>query len=152
MLTLLRQKAVQESNVPEAIPSQEEFDASAELPVEMKTMLGGQLDPNLVNPHGVLDKKGIWPGFDGMPFRGSVPNLKKDDPERRQPETGMQVHTDVLALSNEAQLKRYNDILQVIANGAGVLRYEEKQYDEKISNWRILICWAEVYTYMPKGK
>ena len=91
------------------------------------------------------------PGFEGLPFRGEVPDLKNDDPEKLQPTFNQKAHIEILDLWNETQLTRYRDICQVVANGFGAISKEDMQYDEKKKSWRVFIRWLEYFTSVKKG-
>lgn len=106
-----------------------------------------ELDPQLIDPYGMLDKQSVLPGFDGLPFRGRVPSLK--DTDRVQPQTSSQVYVHVLDLSNEKHLKLYRQICQVVGNGMAQISVEERKYDEEKKNWRVFIRWMLNYTHMP---
>src|ERR1035437_10041220 len=102
-----------------ANPPQAELDASARLPEAVASEFAdfqGTLDSSLVNPQGLLGRKGMLPGWDGLPFRGPVPNIKNEDSGRKQPETGTEVHVDILNLAKPDDLANYTKILQMISN------------------------------------
>ena len=109
------------------------------------------IDPVLVDPTGQLNQRSILPGYDGVPFRGKVPELRRDDPTRVQPEIHQQVHIDVLDLSVEADMKRYRELCQTIANGFGQLSKEDMQYDTDKKCWRVFVRWLEFFSTTPKG-
>ena len=108
-----------------------------------------ELERSLLDPHNVHDKPFVFPGYDGVPFRGAVPTLKDNDPI--QPDTsGRQVLIECLNLAEPEHQSRYQDICQLIGNGFAELSYEERQYDPDVKNWRVLIRWMLKYAYMPK--
>lgn len=107
-----------------------------------------ELEHNLLDPNDVHSRPFVFPGYEGMPFRGTVPLLKANDPVK--PEQGRQVRVECLDLSDSKQLQHYQDICQVIGNGFAELSYEERQYDTEIKNWRVLIRFMINYAYMPK--
>jgi hypothetical protein len=104
----------------------------------------------LLDPHGMHAKPFVFPGSDGLPFRGAVPMLKEDDPPERRPQVGSQVRIDVLNLSDAKDLAYYQEIWQVVANGYGQISCEERRYDEDIKSWRVMIRWFLSYAYVPK--
>jgi len=108
------------------------------------------IDPVLVDPTGNMHKGITMPGWDGVPFRGPVPDLKNDDPDHRQPVVGQKAHVEILELWDEKQLQHYRDICQVVANGYGAISKEDMQYDTKKCNWRVFIRWLEYFTTMGK--
>jgi hypothetical protein len=127
-----------------------------DIPQELPPALMASLPPiprTLVDPHGNLDRPAILPGWEGLPFKGaSIPTLKEDDPDRRQPKIGSKAHIEVLDMSQEAHLKRYQDIMQTVANGFGAIGAEDRVYDKGTKNWRVFIRWWELYSYMPERR
>lgn len=139
-------------------PSEPEIPVQAEQP-GTHAVVGGdghrppkEIDPRLLDPHGVLSLPNVFPGFNNVPFRGPVPALKENDPEHKQPQVGVQAHAAVLVTTNPEDMKRYEEIMQVIGNGYGQLGAEERQYDDSIKGWRIFIRWWALYSYVPKGR
>lgn len=111
----------------------------------------GVIDPQLLDPHGAMHKNVSLPGYEGVPFRGSVPDLRTSDPEQLQPQFGQKVHIEILELWDTKQLERYREICQVVANGFGAVSKEDTQYDNSKKNWRVFIRWLEYYTTVEKG-
>lgn len=106
----------------------------------------------LVDPWGVLNAPSVFPGHDGVPFRGPVPDLKSNDPEHKRPQVAVQAHVEILSMDNAEQMKRYQEIMQIIGNGFGQLGAEDRQYDKSIKNWRIFIRWWELFTHVPNTR
>jgi hypothetical protein len=109
-----------------------------------------RFDPRLLDPHGTQSLELVFPGHDGLPFRGSVPQLKEDDSTEKRPQVGTQLYVDVLDLSKPDDLLHYRDVCQMVANGYAQVSYEDRQYDEDVKNWRILLRWFLNYAYVPK--
>ena len=107
------------------------------------------LDPVLVDPTGNLHSGITMPGWDGLPFRGTIPDLKDGDP--KQPVQHQKVHIEILCLWVENDMKKYREICQVVANGYGLISKEDARYDEQKKNWRVFIRWLELFTAMEKG-
>jgi hypothetical protein len=102
------------------------------------------MDPRLLDPSGTHNKPFVFPGRDGLPYRGqAVPDLKEDDPLS----VGGQVHVHVLVLSNEDDFKLYRAIWQAVGNGFAQISQEDRVYDEDIKNWRVFIRWVIWYTH-----
>jgi len=135
------------SKAPEVEPVGEVSDISAEESQQAERQKQEDLDPQLVDPYGMHGKESILPGFDGLPFRGRVPNLKETD--RVQPQVAAQVHVHVLDLSKSEDMKLYRKICQVVGNGMGQISFEKHEYDEDIKNWRVFIRWMLNYAHMP---
>lgn len=91
-----------------------------------------------------------FPGYEGLPFRGKAPDLKRGDPETKQPKKGADVRVDVLDLSKPEDAERMRQIWQLVANGYAVVSKEDIQYDTTTKNWRVFVRWAELYMYDPK--
>jgi len=126
---------------------------------EIHGMAGGNghrppktVDPKLLDPHGTLNAPNVFPGFNGVPFRGVIPDLKENDPDHKQPQVGVQAHVEILATNKAEDMTRYEEIMQTIGNGFGQLGAEERQYDDSIKGWRIFVRWWELYSYVPKGR
>jgi hypothetical protein len=129
---------------PLASASTEDFPQTPVMPVRK------DLDRRLLDPHNAIGKENVWPGIDGLPFRGQIRDIKEDD--EIQPKRGVQAHVEILVLNDPEHLKRYTEIMQVIANGLGALGTEKEVYDNDIKSWRIFIRWWELYTFLPKTK
>lgn len=110
------------------------------------------LPANLLDPHGVLGAQSILPGHNGIPFRGPVPHLRESDPEYRQPQTGHQAKVEILDLAKPDDLTKYQDIIQMTVNGFAEIGLEDQRYDEATKNWRVLIRWYKLFSYMPKSR
>lgn len=110
----------------------------------------GTLDPQLLDPSGgQMHQSPVLPGYDGVPFRGPIPNVKETDPEHMQPQIGSKVHIEVFDLSDSDQLKRYRDACQMIANGFGKMSQERIEFNPTKKNWLVFIRWLELFAYDP---
>ena len=105
------------------------------------------IDPRLIDPHGTHRQEPVLPGFEGLPFKGRIPNLKETD--RVQPQIAAQVYVHVLNLSNDEDMKLYQKICQVVGNGMGQISFEKHEYDKDIKSWRVFIRWMLNYAHMP---
>ena len=126
-------------------------DLLGELPPALQVLMP-DIPPEILDPHGMLGRKDTLPGWEGIPFRGVVPQLKNDDPEQKQPREGFHAYTNVFRLDKQEDLEAYTKIKQVIANGFGMMGSEERQYDDSIKSWRIMICWWRVFSFVPKQR
>ena len=112
-----------------------------------------RLPKELIDPNGVMGVPGILPGYDGLPFRGKkIPDVKEDDPDRKKPQQGIQVHLDILHMNNKEDRERYTSIMQLVVNGFGQVGLEEVVNDEKNNSWRILLRWYELYSHLPRER
>lgn len=125
---------------PPFAPAIEEMPADARHPIP----------PALLDPHGILHAPGVFPGANGVPFRGPTPNLKESD--ANQPTIGAQSVVDILDLGDPKDLKRYTEIWQVLTNGLAVLSEELKEYDKDTKSWRVFLRWGYQFSYLPKNK
>jgi hypothetical protein len=108
------------------------------------------IDSVLLDPSaGQRELPPHFPGYEGLPFRGAPPDLKRDDPANAQPQVGATVHVDILNMADDGQRRRLESIYQLVANGYAMISAEERAYDENIGSWRIFVRWAELYTYDP---
>jgi hypothetical protein len=110
----------------------------------------GELDPRLVDPHDSHKDGFVFPGMDGLPYRGKIPNLKETD--RQQPELGRQVFVNIFTLNDAKDMADYQKVCQMVGNNYAEISYEERIYDEEIKSWRILIRWYLIYTHMGSNK
>ena len=108
------------------------------------------IPPNLLDPTGTHSAPSILPGFQGLPFRGKIPNLKEDDAEFRQPQSTSQLFIRVFDLSKKEDLAYYEKVCQLVANGFATVSVEEKVYDDSIHSWRVLLRWMIDYAYVKK--
>lgn len=110
-----------------------------------------KIDPKLIDPsNGQRDMEPKFPGLDGLPFRGHTFDRKEIDPTHLQPKQGVNVHVEVLQMSEPDDRKRMEHIYNLVANGTAVISIEEREYDPEAKNWRILIRWADMFVYNPQ--
>jgi hypothetical protein len=110
------------------------------------------IDPSLVDPSGgQREMQAVLPGHEGLPFRGVPYERKETDPDHLQPKVGARVHVEVLEMSKVEDRKRMEEIYTAMTNGAAVISVEERHWDEDIKSWRVLIRWADLYTYNPQA-
>jgi hypothetical protein len=105
----------------------------------------------LVDPHTVLNKEFVFPGLEGLPFRGSIPTLKEDDPPEKRPQVGMQTFVKILELDKEEDMQMYTDIAQLVANGVAQISFEDRRWIEDKKNWKVLIRFMLMFYHMPAG-
>jgi len=111
-----------------------------------------KLDSKLVDPSGgQRNMAPHLPGHDGLPFRGVPYDRKENDPSSMQPQVGARVHVEVLNMSEPDDRKRMEDIYTMFTNGNAVISAEERQWDDEIKSWRVLLRWADVYTFNPQA-
>jgi hypothetical protein len=114
-----------------------------------KRKWSSEIDPVLVDPTGNMHKGITMPGWDGIPFRGPIPDLKEND--SKQPAQHQKVHVEVLELWKPKDMARYREVCQVVANGYGLISKEDMRYDEDKKSWRVFVRWLELFTTMEKG-
>jgi hypothetical protein len=114
--------------------------------------IGGadKVDKSLLDPTGGhMDAPPVFPGWEGLPFKGPVPDIKFTDPEPKQPQVGMKVRVDLFDLSDTKDLKKYREICQMVGNGYAQISKEDLKYDEQKKCWRVFIRWMELFTFDP---
>ncbi len=104
-------------------------------------------DSRLLDPTGAHRKPLSFPGYEGIPFRGSIPDLKESDP--LQPQVGSQVYVHCLNLADPKDLEYYGQISQMVGNGFAQISFEERQFVAENKSWLVLIRWMLHYAYMP---
>lgn len=110
----------------------------------------GSIHPQLLDPTGgQMDAKPVLPGYEGVPFRGPIPNLKDTDPYHKQPQVSAKVHIEILDLTKPDHLERYEKVSQMVANGFAKMSQERIEYDPDKKNWRVFVRWLELFAYDP---
>lgn len=123
--------------------------AAPSLKISMDKRGRAKLPDKLIDPAGVFTQPMVLPGLEGLPFRGdSIPDLKEADPDKFRPQVGQQIFANVLDLSNEEDMRYYQQILQLVGNGFAQISVEERKYDNAIKSWRVFIRWILYYGYM----
>lgn len=100
---------------------------------------------NAATPPMMRDKTNNDHKWQGLPFEGRIPTLKKNDPQYQQPQYKVRVHIDQFVLSLPEELTKYTEVIQKIADGVAFVSFEERVYDQEIQNWRVLIRWCDQY-------
>lgn len=109
------------------------------------------MEAKLLDPtNGQKSMPPLFPGWEGLPFRGEAPNRKESDPEHVQPRVAATAHVEVLDLAKPEDLERYEEISQMITNGYAIMSFEDRQYDRKTKSWRVLIRWGDLFAYDPE--
>jgi len=125
-------------------------DLGKQLPVDNPFNKYPELDPKLLNPlhapSGVAAQANTFPGWEGLPFKGRIPDLREEDV--RQPIQGLKVHVRVFDLSDDKDLLYYESICQITANGFAHMT-ENRKYDKDKKNWRVFVRWALLYSFVP---
>mgnify|MGYP001206578732 CR=1 FL=1 len=104
------------------------------------------IPPELIDPDGVMGKPFVYPGFQGKPFRGPIPDLKKGDVA--QPKMGMEGHAFIFDLSNPKHLEYYETIFHMAYNGRAAVGVDRVDYDPKTGTYRAFVRWAFLFTHM----
>jgi hypothetical protein len=90
--------------------------------------------------------------FDGLPFRGTPPQLKTNDPAHMRPVKDIEAHVKTFLTTNEEDMKEYTAVWSSITRKHAVLGAEERVYDESIKGWRIFMRWCDIFYKMPDTK
>lgn len=102
---------------------------------------------------GSVNGYNMYRGLDGTPFRtrnGAPPMYRSSDSASRQPQTVVDVHVNVLNLSDEKDVQELQRILDMCAKGRGYISSLDKAYDKSVQNWRVLLIWGEFFLEDPK--
>lgn len=124
-------------------PALPELDEGATNPFDRASPIN-----RLVDPSDVHDRSFVFPGLDGLPFRGSPPVIKEDDPPEKRPQIGMQLFVTVLELKRPEDLLYYQKVAQLVGNGVAQISFEERHWVEEDKNWKVLLRWMLYYQYM----
>lgn len=108
------------------------------------------VDAKLLDPYGVAKAPFTLPGFDGLPFRGPIPDLKEEDV--RQPQIGVETHVDIFDLSLDADMTKYREIIQLVGHNYAQISAEERKWVQETKSWKIFLRWLLYYTYLPPAK
>jgi len=84
--------------------------------------------------------------FNGVPFRGRIPNLSKTD---MPPVMDYDVHVDILDLSDEEQKTKYEQICQKFVQGKAFIWVDDRKWDANSGNFKVFVRWADVFMRMP---
>lgn len=90
-----------------------------------------------------------FPGYEGIPYRGPVPQLANNDAVK--PETVQDAKIKVLDTSKADDLQEYERICDNIAKGISLMSMEKVQWVEDTKSWMILIRYIELYAEMPNS-
>jgi hypothetical protein len=114
--------------------------------------MGDRYDKRLASPTNGLDisPEVHFPGWQGVPYRGVPGMFREGDPQAIQPRQGVETFVDIFDLSKPEDKEEYDRVIQVIANGHGVLSKEDLRYDEQLKNWRVFIRWGLYFAYNPQ--
>ena len=86
---------------------------------------------------------------EGKPYHGPSLDLKKDDPEEKQPQLRHKAHIRQFDLTNPEHLALYEAVCQCIFDGGAILSFEDRVYDQELKSWRVLMRWTEIYYGTP---
>ena len=84
--------------------------------------------------------------FKGLPYEGKPYTVDEDT----KPVLKKKVHTEQFNLPKD--MKKYNDVLQGVADGHSIVSFEERVYDKELCSWRVLIRWFDLIYTEPKKK
>ena len=89
--------------------------------------------------------------YQGKPYKGKIYARKEGDPDSKQPVMVSEVHIDNFVTTDSEDIKKWQNVIQRVADGIAIVSFEEKVYDDKIGGWRILLRWADLYYTNPEG-
>jgi len=88
--------------------------------------------------------------YEGLPYVGPTIHLKDTDEITSVLKLNQVLHVQRFDLSDEDEVKAYEEVCQKIQNGHAQLSYEEREYDEKSKQWVALVRWID-WWYSPAG-
>jgi len=92
----------------------------------------------------------VFPGMDGMPFRGDgVPMLKEHEAEKLV--EVMDAKIEVLDMSKEDERKRLESIWDRAAKGLAIVAEHEKQWSSEKNTWFVFIRYGFLYKEKPNN-
>lgn len=95
----------------------------------------------------------IFMDADNKPFfssNGEAPDYKNNLPYRLKPQPMLDVHVDMLDLSNQEDMQYYSKIWRAVGYRVAMVISEDKQWIEDTRNWKVLIRWVIIGSMDPK--
>ena len=90
--------------------------------------------------------------FKGIPFRGTVlPLIKDDDPASKKPQLKYESHARSFLLTKLEDQEKLSEILSAAENNELEIRQIERVYDAAEKTFCVYIHWSEPYYEMPKA-
>lgn len=89
--------------------------------------------------------------YGNIPFRGDFPLYNRDEPRENKPEVVVDVDTQVLDMTEEDEVKEYNRICELVANGEGKFGYCDHQWIESEETWKVLITYQQWFKETPEN-
>jgi hypothetical protein len=127
----------------------EAFASETEREYSPFKVVAESLDRMNTSVPGGFYKKGKKQYYGGFPYRGPALNLKEEDPDWMRPTLKYDYHVNVFDLSNEKELKKYEEVCQKVADKVAQISVEERKWCEASSSWKVLIRWCDVFYTVP---
>jgi len=83
------------------------------------------------------------PSWQGLPFRGQIPHIKKDDPEHMLPVKDWDIFVEIFDITNAEQKAKYIEVCNKAVKGQAQC-FIEKYLDVK-DTVKIYLKWGEPY-------
>jgi len=80
--------------------------------------------------------------WEGLPYRGPALTLRETDGDEYKPTPMRAVTARQLDSTCPEDLAQYEEVLRKTGKQTAVILVEERQFDEKLAGWRILLVWA----------
>jgi len=92
----------------------------------------------------------MWPRYQGIPFRGAVPDVKKGD--KVLPVRVGDVHVDIFELWDDEQRQAYADICSRFSKEQTNCQLSMEKWIEveAHNSWKVMVRWIEWFAEMPK--
>ena len=95
----------------------------------------------------------FFQGMDGIPFRtqgSGAPDYKTDDSLSKKPKLVTDIKVEYFDLSKTTEREEMSKILDLCAKGKGYVSSMDRQFDNKISNWKVLLIWGRFFLEDPR--
>lgn len=95
----------------------------------------------------------FFQGMDGIPFRTqetAAPSYKNDDPLSKKPKLVTDIKVEYFDLSKPEEREKLSVVLDLCAKGKGYVSSMDRQFDNKLSNWKVLLIWGRFFLEDPR--
>jgi hypothetical protein len=93
---------------------------------------------------------------DDIPYRAyegeTIPDVKDGDSPRARPREVSDGKARTFTLSDPEQLQAYNNVLDLIAKGRGMVWFEKVEWSEKRDSYVVFLKWIELFMEAPRRR
>ena len=95
-----------------------------------------------------FDEDNLPPGwikgsYENLPYYGPPLNLKDDDEEKKKPILNATAHVKIFHLSDDGEMKEYEEIMQKLADGHAMISHEQIKRSSDKTSWDVFLRWME---------